>query len=319
MARFDLNGNPIPDDSGPAASLPSTPVDVGNPGRYQAPPPLPRDPRSIPETYAPPASFQGAPVAPPMPQPYRPAVDPRQAQREYAVKAVAGGSILFLGITIAILFGHPAPVPAPTGYTTYTALNGTFTVDRPDGWSVEQVNHGPGADAAADLAGMADDTDGGGVVFANKSARIAIYQGKIASITGSVSTQLPAQQLLKQQQSDLLNSQFSNVTDDQDYTFATDGFGDGASMTWSSTGTKSPFSSPEHGYYVAMSGGNYYVTVVCQCRETDWPTLERPFQDVVNSLTEMPAPGYSMPVPGGEAYPSGPPQHREPIDTTPGL
>jgi len=267
----------------------------------------------MPSTYGAPPPYMGPPVTPPMPsrQPY---VSPQQLQREHAIKWIAGGAALFVALTIAILFGHPTPVPAPSSYVTYTAPNGTYTVSRPADWKVETTSNGSGT-----FAQMVDPTDSSGVIFSNRSARIMILQGRIDSISGSVTDAVPAQRILNMQKNDLLTSHFSHVTDDKDYAFSTEGFGDGASITWSASGLHTFLPAPLKGYYVAMSGGNYYVTIVCQCREADWPNLKGPFQKVVGSLTELAPANYTAPVQGGEAYPSGPPAHRKPINTTPGL
>lgn len=317
MARFDLNGNPIPEDQGP--NLPparATPVHPNDPGMpYAPPPPMPRNIPDMPPTYnapPPPGHYFGEPVTPPMPAAYRPTVNAQQEQRERAIKLIGGGAALFLALTAAILFGHPVSISAPTNYITYTAPNGTYTVSQPADWKVE-TSSGSSTFTAIDA------TDSSGVTFSNRTARIVINQGRVDSISGSVMSPLPAQKLLNMQKNDLLTSRFANVSDLQDYAFSTEGFGDGASITWKASGTHSFLPLAMHGYYVAMSGGNYYVTMMCQCREADWPNLKDSFQKVVGSLTELPPPDYTAPVPGGEAYPSGPPPHRKPINTTPGL
>jgi len=315
MPRFDLNGDPIPEDQGPN-SPPQAPIRPGDPGMptYAPPPPLPRNIPQMPSTYVPPAQYSGAPVVPQMPS-RQPFVDPKQAQREHAIKWIAGGACLFVALTIAILVGHPASVPAPVTYVTYVAPNGTYTVDRPADWKVENISNG----ATSTYASMIDSTDSSAVVFSYRTAKITIYQGRIDSISGSVTNPLPAQRLLKMEENDVLTSRYSNVADEQPYAFSTEGFGDGASVTWTGSGRHSILPSHMHGYYVAMSGGNYYVTVVCQCREADWLGLKDSFQRVVGSLTELAPAGYTAPVQGGEAYPSGPPPHKKPINTTPGL
>jgi len=194
MARFDLNGDPIPEDQGPNLPPPSHPVRPGDPGMptYAPPPPLPRNIPHMPSTYVPPPQYSGPPVTPQMPH-RQPFVDPKQAQREHAIKWIAGGAFLFVALTIAILFGHPASVPAPVRYVTYAAPNGTYTVDRPADWNVDQISNG----ATSTYASMIDATDSSAVVFSYRTAKITIYQGRIDSISGSVTNTLPAQRLLK--------------------------------------------------------------------------------------------------------------------------
>jgi hypothetical protein len=334
MARFDLNGNPLPDDQ----RVPPPPPPPGP--RYDlAGNPLPSQPYSPPPNLPPPPplpSVHGAPppTGSPFPPPttgrygaapgqgasyYRPADAVERERKTFAIKWIVGGACLFLLIAILILVVHPAAVPPVTGYRMYTALNGTFTVDQPNGWDIQQLKHAPGANPADDF-GMGDSTDSGGVVFSKASAKITIYQGKVDSMSGSVMNSLPPDKLLKSYQDDLLSSKFSNVRDLQDYAFTTEGFGNGKSETWSASGPKIGLPSPYTGYYVALAGGNYYVTVLCECRQSDWDTVKPVFQHVINSMTELAPPGYQSPVPGGEAYPSGPPpQTKPPVNTTPGL
>lgn len=363
MPRFDLNGNPIPDDTGatppappaydPAAVPPIPPGYIPPPpsaGGY-APPPTgytPPLPGYTPSPMAsPPPAYRPAPPPPHLPyeppplpgQPpvagrfpmpneapplgphaapnYRP-TPPRASavdQMSSTVKWVAGGAAVFIAFTAVILMAHSPSVPAPSGFKPYMAPNGTYTVDRPNGWKVEQLKNG-----SDDVAGLTDPTDASAIMFSNKSAHIAIYQGTVQSVTGSVNTPLPASTLLKQNESDLLLSRFPRIDSLQDYSFTTEGFGDGHCLTWLAAPPRLGFGGRTQGYFVALSGGNYYVNVLCECRQDDWNTLKPAFQQVINSLVEQPAPGYQAPVPGGEAYPSGPPpQKTPPIDTTPGL
>jgi hypothetical protein len=323
MPRFDLNGNPMPDDGPAPAQAPTLGAPAGqrfdlagNPiqgAPYAAPPqpspgggsyagPAPTSP------YAPPP---GPGYAAPPAQPYyggtggQPFVVTDDAKKkQMIIVAAVSCAVAILGVWIFRGL-NPPPVQKPDSYSPMTSVNNSFTVNVPDGWSSSTV-------------GTADDDDESQIKMSGGSASIDVIQSTVAQqkANGLLFGSGLGDTVLTSSVTPIVfkggwfhvATLFSGVAvrpvaggdtapdipvtgtiapgKAAIYHFGTDGFGEGESVTWTATGPKLGFPGKIEGYYAAMSGGTNTVVVICQGRQKDWDTLKDVFQDVVNSIQE---------------------------------
>ncbi len=129
--RYDLAGNPLPPL--PAAAPPA--------GAY--PPPI------LPAASAPPRFAPPPGAVPPSFQPPPGAAAPAWGGTAAPAPRSAAGPVLYIGLGVAavvllgLIFGlramKPVLVTAPTSYQTYTALDSSFSCDRPAGWKMQEA------------------------------------------------------------------------------------------------------------------------------------------------------------------------------------
>lgn len=215
MPRFDLNGDPLPDD-GPR---PAAPAIGAPPGGMGAPPaaqqydlmgnPIGSPPQQAtyapsPPAYAPPPPAYAPPAYAPPPHPYAPGggygAPPPGAAAGYSSTSAAiasasaqdtaknrmfvwiGSGVLIILLAFWIVWSlFPPSVPAPSGYTTYVSFYKTFSVDQPNGWTSSTADSLPSSNDA-DGGPTPDPTAHGGVLFKDGTAKIDITQGSITDV-----------------------------------------------------------------------------------------------------------------------------------------
>ena len=92
---------------------------------------------------------------------------------EIAVSLGLGAAALvLLALIFIVRAARPTMIPAPTAYTTYTALDKSFTCDQPVGWSRGEAG-GDGGNAA-------------GVYFKSGAARIDVDGDLTGSLMGDM-------------------------------------------------------------------------------------------------------------------------------------
>lgn len=224
MPRYDLNGNPLPDDTAAPAPPPAAaPVGASYPTGNQPPSHAGGQQYPPPSTPAPYSGGQYAPrqTTPPGPGSTGPILPPAARTSTINPGLIVGGVIALTIIVVCAVFVigmlFPAPVPAPSGYEPY-ALDGGMTIDKPAGWTVSPIDKTQGSDAVK---------ISGGVEFTRGTARIEIADGtpmdptstgveRIAEISNAMST-TPADMAARRYRRLAKNHLWGYQTDHTDY------------------------------------------------------------------------------------------------------
>ena len=250
--RCDLAGNPLP--PAPKAAVPAPP-------RF-APPPV----------AAPPPPRPAGPIS----SPYAPPPPPKSA----------GGPALLIGlgvaavIVLALVFGlrgrKPVVVAAPASYKTYTALDGSFSCDRPAGWKMTESGMQGGSLAQA--------------AFEQGPARVRVVADAAGSLLSesfnSANANLPPEQQtppvekLHAMDKKQLADDLTHYQEQPAQKAALPG-GDARVSEW----TAADSSGNLHGYRVTMLNKEREITVICLSPERNWATLQPAFQRIINSVT----------------------------------
>ena len=316
MAKYDLAGNPMPE---PTPASPSGMSPSALPGA--APPAVKYDlsGNPIPPAAPPPGPVTGGPAFAPLNpgQPYAPAGgSPYSARPTRAAVNEGGGKRglwLGLGGAVVIVLGiaafllAPKHGAAPTGWTAFTAADKSFSCAAPGGWEVTP------SDKAQQMMGK--DSTTGGVLFKSGSASIDVTTDTVATLRSYIlmhgdgdTTALTgpkAESLHKQWKiaTSAIHKGY-HETKVADFESST---GDARLSEWTADGNVFGLGGHVHGYRASMVGGDLTAVVVCQCLDSDWPTLKPAFQHVIASVTP-PAPPPDAPgsVGGVEMPPMAP-------------
>jgi hypothetical protein len=295
--QFDLAGNPLP------AAAPYVPPSAG----HGAPPPYgqPGAPMG-----APPGGGYGAPQG-------AYAGPPRTGGRPAPVAASSGSGekkgFPFVAVAIAaviVLVGYflfqnfmPATVPAPTLGAMYTDPLNTFSMKTPEGWAMASAEDVKGDESASDQNGVV-----GGVKFSQGTAFIDVTTEDLAqakkiqlltasgpgseAFTDALSTLKDYDHRMKAR----TEARYRNYEETGDgKLFIIPGFGAGYGYTFTASGSRFGLPATLKGYRVVMMGPSRTAYVLCECRASNYDTLKKSFQDMINSMQEK-----------GSAAPSGP-------------
>lgn len=265
--RYDLAGNPLPPL--PAAAPPA--------GAY--PPPI------LPAASAPPRFAPPPGAVPPSFQPPPGAAAPAWGGTAAPAPRSAAGPVLYIGLGVAavvllgLIFGlramKPVLVTAPTSYQTYTALDSSFSCDRPAGWKMQEAGSQGGSLSW--------------VSFEIGHARVKVVSDAAGSLlsesTNAANANLPPEQqtppVAKLHEAD--KSQLANSLTDYQEGLAqrvTLTGGDARVSEWTATDN-----GKLHGYRVTMLNKEREITVICLSPERNWAVLQPAFQRIINSVT----------------------------------
>lgn len=207
---------------------------------------------------------------------------------------LGGLGVLFVGALIAIFFlraSKPAPIAAPAAFAPYKAADGSFACLGPKGW--QRQGGASGAiragvlfqqdaakiDVSSDLAGSlmgdiarasnAQTENMAGLVPENMAASLPKTKPPVeqlhASAGRTMAKRLPGfeEQPMRPFRCQLGEARYSEWTADDN------GFLRKGKL---------------HGYRVTILNNDRRVTVLCQCPDGDWKTLQPAFQRVIASL-----------------------------------
>ena len=267
--RYDLAGNPLPARPKAAPVPPTAPP----PGGFLAAPSF-----APPPAYAPPPGFTPPPGAVSL------------VSQTPAVRPAPTGPALYIGLALAalVLVGlifvvralRPVTVAAPTAYRTYTAIDNTFSCDRPVGWTMHETGATTGAEST--------------VTFQQAQVRVRVISDAVGSLmadsmaSSNVSVEAvpgmpppppptpPVEKLHAMDKSQLaadlpgykeggMQKLESRV-------------GDARVSEWTADGGK------KHGYRVTMLGSQREMTVICIAPERNWAALKPAFQHMIMSV-----------------------------------
>ena len=321
MPRYDLAGNPLPDDN-PSPQYPGNPMPqqgMGAPGAYPGAPPAQQQfdlagnpiPNSGPMNAAPAAPAYGQPMggaAPPYGQPMgapQYGGPPPGIQRSSAglpviegpdkkkQKVYVGIAAAVVGVFIAYVLiqnALPANVPTPVLNKTYTSHDNKFSVLQPEGWDVKDS-------ADINIPGVDKDPDSktGGVKFTQGTAYFdltladAADQKSAALLEGSGTGEdaLMGSGALVHYDKVLKNRMeagYRNYQDIETQKTSIPGFGEAIGHSWTASGHKFGLPAALKGYRVTMMDWTYSGSIVCEARESNWSQLNKSFQDMINSV-----------------------------------
>jgi hypothetical protein len=188
-----------------------------------------------------------------------------------------------LGLLVAIcalsLCGCSHPAVAPTSYTHYVGSDKSFSCDAPAGWDV--------------IAADTSTTSVGGAVFKTGDAKIDITTGSTADVLASdllhssslVPTSLTGSkaEALQSQSKKKVSGIVKGYNEQNGLAFSC-GYADAICAEWTATGNFFGMGGPLHGYRASLVNGSHTATVVCQCADSEWPTLKPAFQHVLQSM-----------------------------------
>ena len=318
MPRYDLAGNPLPDDNPPPqqpmggmpppGSYPGAQQPMGGQQRYD----LAGNPIATPGGMPPPAQPYGQPPGG-MPPPYAPpgGAPPYGGPPPGAIQRNANGmpvipkednskQKMFVGVAavvLLLLIGYivfqnavPSTVEAPKFSGTYTDPMKTFSMKQPDGWDIhssEDVAGDPGSTDQPETTGVKF-TKGTAYIDVNVEDRTKYMHTQLltGSGTGEETFTNPGStlDLVDRQQKHAVKAGLKNYTElGKKEVFATT-WGEGHGYTFTSTGPAIGLPASIKGYRVCMMGGSKVITVVCVCRASNYDTLKKPFQDMINSI-----------------------------------
>ncbi|MBV9851088.1 MAG: hypothetical protein JO250_15565 [Armatimonadetes bacterium] len=283
MPQYDLAGNPLPEKGGANPSEQPVRYDLaGNPLPAAPPPP----PSGLPPAGTPLGFGVPAPAAH---SPYGSAAAPSEEVGMGRVYAAVGVGVAVVIALIAFVILHalrPAPVPAPTAYVPYVALDKSFTCDAPSGW--------------ARASGGGDGGNAAGVLLTRGAARIEVEGDLAGSLMGDIVTsnnnqadnlasmtgqpappQTPPVEKLHQGQAKALAKKYDDY-DEQPAQPLSSPVGDARISEW--TGSGGTLVGKLHGYRVTLLGNERRYSVICQCPEDNWAVLQPAFQHVIASL-----------------------------------
>jgi len=290
MPKYDLAGNPLPE---PASSVP-TPVEV----RYD----LAGNP--IPSTSPRPA-VGGAPFIPPSGAVYAPQPGGSPSSVHQMTAASNGGDgkralWMGLGLAVAVVVGiaafllAPRHGAAPTGWTTFTASDKSFSCTAPGGWETTT------SDKAQQMVGKDQTT--GGVLFRSGSATIEVTTDTVSTLMAYILVHGNGDtDALTGPKAGILHKQWKIATSaihkgyqETKVTAIAENMEDARLSEWTANGNVFGLGGHIHGYRASLVGGSLTAVVVCQCLDADWPILKPAFRHVIASVTP-PAPPPSAP------------------------
>jgi len=265
MPKFDLNGDPIP-DNGPAVQSPPPALPGQSYGQqpYAQAPPQPQYQQPLPTGPILPGASTGS------------SVDP--------VKIVAGivvVTLVILGAGWAIAVTHPPAVPAPASYIP-TIIDGGLVIDRPAGWDMTPIDKTQGSTAVV---------ISGGTVFRNHTAMIEVANGTPRDMAGgnimdvvSALNNDPGEMTAIRYRRLAKNHLWGYRTIDTQYGGKTQAFRYYRRETFTADHPAWSIGGPVKGYFLSEANTFNSVAVVLECRASDWPTLQPVFDHVIASI-----------------------------------
>lgn len=289
MPKYDLAGNPMPEPQstqtpGMAAGggAPEVKYDLaGNPIPVTAPPP-PAAPSVVP-SYLPPSGSS---------YPTRPApVATNEGSGKRGLWLGLGvAALVVLGIAAFLL--APKHGAAPTGWTAFTTEDKSFSVAAPGGWEVTP------SDRAQKMMGK--DATTGGVLFQSGSASIDITTDTVATLmsyilvhgNGDTDALTGPKAVSLHKQWKIATSAIHKGYQETKVANFERKMDDARLSEWTANGNVFGLGGRVHGYRASLVEGNTTAVVVCQCLESDWPTLKPAFLHVIANVTAPePPPG----------------------------
>lgn len=194
------------------------------------------------------------------------------------------GLAVLLGAALALIFvfraQRPEAIPAPQTFTTYTAMDNSFTCDEPGGWDTE-------SGAAGGI--------NSGALFQRSGAKIDIDTDLAGSLQGDMTRVFNAQmgdsmpgvqlkspvEVLHERGESAMKEKLSDYQE-QPYTKLSTDLGEGCCSEF--TGNGGLLVGKVHGYRVTMLSSERRVKIVCQCPESSWKTLQPAFMRVITSF-----------------------------------
>lgn len=229
------------------------------------------------------------------------------------------------------VFRTPPPVPAPTGFSSFTAQNNSFACETPDGWDLQPTGE----------AGTKTDKQSDGIIMRKGNAEIRVTMVDVAgqmasellfgsnpvpeSVTGSRAGSLHKRS--KKAFANRFKGYEEKAVGNIDSKMGGIYFSDSKEMMsdtqvteFTATSNRWGLGGPLHGYRASLGGGQWIAAVTCVCSERDFQKLRPAFLRVIASVQEMGKPGRlggggdeeeeesggSAPLPGGEAFPMNP-------------
>ena len=188
--------------------------------------------------------------------------------------------IVLLGIAALFLGCSQAPMTAPTAYKEWNAKDGTFRIDYPDDW----------------------EADGGGkhsiqwAKFEKGSAFIHVSVSFGESVVGDIvgsgmgvggvgdfgqeSDVLPPVAIIHESKRERMDQDYSNYREKETVEVQPP-LGEGRKSEFkASKGLKDV-----HGYRVSILNNQRGITVICQCAEKDWETLQAAFDKIIETIS----------------------------------
>lgn len=209
---------------------------------------------------------------------------------------LGGGGVASAALLVAIFFlkaSKPEIVPAPTRFAAYSAADKSFVCESPDGWAKQ------GSAAHGIMSGA---------LFKNGPASINITSDLMGSLMGDMAAagsgiagSVPAgmenlvpgmEQALKEARKPPVEKvhemgkkriagEFKTYEEQPAKPFPSK-IGDARYSEFTADGGWRV--GKVRGYRVTMLGGERSVTVICQCPEENWPTLQKSFARVIGSI-----------------------------------
>ena len=262
--RYDLAGNLLPPKPKAAPALSPAPALQGG---FLATPSF-----APPPAYAPPPGFTPPPGLTPT------------VKSAPSGPALYGGLVLTALVLVGLIFLvralRPVIVTAPAAYKTYTAIDNTFSCDRPVGWKMHETRATSGALAT--------------VTFAKAHVRVRVVSDAIGSLMADGMTSSnasveaipgmppppppkPAVEKLHEMDKSQLADSLPGYKEGEMQKLESR-VGDARVSEWTADDGKM------HGYRVTMLGNQREMTVICISPERNWTVLKPAFQRMITSV-----------------------------------
>lgn len=211
------------------------------------------------------------------------------------------GGVVLAAILVGayFLFRTPPPVPAPTGFTAFTAQNDSFRCETPNGWNLQPTGK----------AGVKTDNQTDGILMTNGNAQIRIT---MVDIAGQMQSELlfgkeivpesmggSRANSLHKRSKKVFAARFKEFKETP-YSGGIPSkmggiyFNDSKEMVPDTKMTEFTASSnrwglggPVHGFRASLGGGQLIAAVTCYCSERDWEKLKPAFLHVIGSVEEI--------------------------------
>jgi len=208
---------------------------------------------------------------------------------------IGAAALVLVVVAAVVLFVNmnPAPVSAPTAFVPYSGDGGAFTIDQPQAWNASAL----GSSSATPSSEQDSADSAGGVRFQSGTASVIVNTDSIStyvkrSVVGVVFD-------LFSKSTDTLQTMINNPTLEYhrqsrlDVSNTMSGYFEQFAQTWTGplgTVAVSEFTANGglagrlHGYRASIMANRLY-SVVCRCRESDWPALKPAFERMIKSLS----------------------------------
>ncbi|HVK05017.1 MAG TPA: hypothetical protein VM490_16190, partial [Armatimonadaceae bacterium] len=219
------------------------------------------------------------------------------------VMAALGALAIVLAVA-AFLFLRPAgPVAVPTKFATFAAADGSFLLEAPDGWAQK-----PMGKAAPE--GQRDHVGADGIRMQSGDAHVEVTFSSVAGLVGGqllFGDEIVPESMVGARSAPIhrslnkaLKSRYKNYQakpvarvpfESRMASLAATKDQNGLEMDlrlseFTADGNKLGLGGKRHGYMAAIGGGDLIASVVCECKESDWPKLKPAFERVLASIAE---------------------------------